>query len=77
MNSDVNAMMMPLVMTPSLEMMLSMGSQMPMSWAFLGNGRLSCVSTLNASMRISNRLFMRAKSGPSGKATTNSVMKPY
>lgn len=65
------------VMTPSLEIVFKIGNQMPMSWAFLGNGRLSWVKTLKASILISSMLFRNANNGPRGKATTNNVIKPY
>ncbi len=68
--------MLTFVMTPILEIAFRIGNQIPMSWAFLGKGLLSCVSTLKASMRISIMLFSKANRGPSGKATTNNVMKP-
>jgi hypothetical protein len=64
------------VMTPSLDIMLRIGSQMPMSWTRLARGRLNCVSTLNASILISIILLRKANNGPNGNATTNSVIKP-
>jgi hypothetical protein len=63
-------------MTPIFEMAFRMGSHMPMSWAFLGNGRFNCVKTLKASMRISIMLLSKANRGPRGNATTNNVIKP-
>ena len=64
-------------MTPIFDMAFKIGNQIPIFWAFLGNGLFNCVNTLNASILISIILFKNANSGPNGNATTNSVIKPY
>ena len=63
-------------MMPIFETAFKMCSQIPMSWAFLGNSRFLSVRNFSASMRISQMLLRKAKSGPSGNATVNNVMNP-
>jgi len=72
----VKAIIAPLVMTPSFDIMLRIGSHIPMSLAGLGIGRRSWFKTFSASILISRILLRKAKSGPKGKATTNRVINP-
>lgn len=53
-----------------------MGCQAPMSWAFSGTLRRNWVVIFQASTRISNRLFNRARTGARGKDATKRVTKP-
>lgn len=56
---------------------LNMPNQAPISSARSDNGRLACVTILNASKRISATLLSSANNGANGNAATNNVTKPY
>lgn len=63
-------------MTPTFETAEIIGSQIPMLCALFGSGLFIRVSILNASIRISIKLFNKLNRGPSGNATVNRVIKP-
>ena len=51
-------------------------NQVPISSALSATGRLVETTNLDASKRISNQLFNRAKKGARGKAATKIEMNP-